>query len=157
MKKKPKCVENGHSKLETTRKIEKREIEAWWLVFLCQVNSTWSNTQNCLKFFAKKNLAENCFRNKHVRSLYLMKKIMNNRKFQKKVYLNKLPLSSMKIRFFQLVCFQKLISILKAFRDLCCFLIRDKKHINLNANYNLQIMAYIHATKKSCLNISCGK
>ena len=26
MIKKPKCVENGHSKLETTRKIEKREI-----------------------------------------------------------------------------------------------------------------------------------
>ena len=46
--------ENGHSKLETTSKIRKREIEAWWLVFLCQNNSTWSNTQNCLKFFAKK-------------------------------------------------------------------------------------------------------
>ena len=33
--------ENGHSKLETTSKIRKREIEAWWLVFLCQVKSTW--------------------------------------------------------------------------------------------------------------------
>ena len=31
------------------------------------------------QIFREKNLAENCFRNKHVRSLYLMKKTSNNK------------------------------------------------------------------------------
>ena len=65
------------------------------------------------QIFREKNLAENCFRNKHVRSLYLMKKhliIRNMYKLQEKG-LHALHLSSMKFNFFQLVCFEKIISI----------------------------------------------
>ena len=46
--------ENGHSKLETTSKIRKREIEAWWLVFLCQINSTCRATLKIASNFSRK-------------------------------------------------------------------------------------------------------